>query len=110
MAMFIDNQKMIEAKTSIEEAAVKFGSMGSAFIETLSNTLGTFEGETKDILMSNKIGSAGTDVEGTLAYFVEKQIPDSLNGLAQLLEGNRSTIEESDHKLADAIAGTGQAN
>lgn len=108
MAMLVDNQKMKDAKGDIDKAAANFASMGSSFIESLTSTLSTFEGETKDVLMKNKIGSSGSETEGTLAYFVEKQIPDLLNGLSQLLEGNRTTIDESDHKLAEAISGGGQ--
>ena len=55
--------------------------------------------------MEAKIGTSGTDKEGTLAYFVEKQIPDLLDGLSKLLEGNRDTIEKSDQQLAEAIRG-----
>ena len=58
--------------------------------------------------MEKKIGSSGSETEGTLAYFVEKQIPSLLDGLKQLLEGNRTTIDDSDKKLAEAISGGGQ--
>lgn len=109
MAMLIDNQKMMEAKSDIDKAAVDFASMGSSFIKSLTSALSTFEGETKDILMKNQIGSSGSETDGTLAYFVEKQIPDLVKGLSQLLEGNRTTIDESDHKLAEAISGGGQS-
>lgn len=108
MAMLVDNQKMEDAKADIDKAATNFASMGSSFIESLTTTLSTFEGETKDVLMKNKIGPSGSETEGTLAYFVEKQIPNLLNGLSQLLEGNRTTIDESDRKLAEAISGGSQ--
>lgn len=58
--------------------------------------------------MEKKIGAVGTETEGTLAYFVSTQIPELIKGLASLLEGNRSTIEDSDKKLAEAISGGGQ--
>ena len=107
MAMLVDNQKMIEAKDAIDKAVSDFEAKGAAFIEALTSALSTFEGETKDALINSKIGTSGSEVEGTLAFFVEKQIPNLLNGLSQLLDGNRSTVEESDRQLAEAISGQG---
>lgn len=117
MAMVADNEKIISARNEIcgestgENAAYagiakEFQSAGSEFIEALKNSLNTFEGETKDVLVNDKIGTA--EKENTLAYFVEKQIPDLIMGLGKLLEGNRSTIETADHQLAEAISGNGQ--
>ena len=36
---------------------------------------------------------------------VEKQIPQLIEGLGKLLEGNRDTIDQGDHGLAEAIRG-----
>lgn len=109
MAMVVENAVLEKAKEEIDEAAANFKTMGTNFIDTLTGTLGTFSGDTKDALMKNKIGAAGSQTDGTLAYFVEKQIPDLLEGLSKLLEGNRTTIDESDRKLAEAISGGGQS-
>ena len=103
MAMVVDNVALEKAKDEILTASDTFKTKGSTFIATLTQTLSTFEGETKDALMDKKIGTSGSQTEGTLAYFLEKQIPDLLKGLSDLLEGNRSTIDESDKKLAEAI-------
>ncbi len=108
MAMFVDNEKMTTAHGEIEQASEDFSNKGTAFIADLTTALSTFEGETKDALMEKKIGSTGSEVEGTLAYFVEKQIPELITGLAKLLDGNRTTIDESDMKLAKAIRDGGQ--
>ncbi len=105
MAMLVDNNKLTTAKADIERISTSFATAGSSFITSLTSALSTFEGETKDALMTYKIGASGSETEGTLAYFVEKQIPDLINGLAQLLEGNRSTIDDSDRQLAEAISG-----
>ncbi len=105
MAMLVDNEKMESAVSSIQTASTNFKSKATAFIADLTAALSTFEGETKDALIQSKIGTSGSETEGTLAYFVEKQIPDLLNGLAKLLEGNRNTIEKSDQQLAEAIRG-----
>lgn len=105
MAMLTDYQKMTGAQTTIENASKEFNQKGTAFIANLTTALSTFEGATKDALMTAKIGQSGSEVEGTLAYFVEKQIPDLLNGLAQLLKGNIDTVVETDEKLAAAIEG-----
>lgn len=108
MAMLVDNSALTKANTDILEASKTFKEKASTFIATLTTTLGTFEGDTKDALMENKIGKSGSETEGTLAYFLEKQIPDLLEGLAKLIEANRTTIDESDKKLADAIKGNGK--
>lgn len=105
MAMFVENAALENAKKDIETAASKFKTMGTEFLGTLNTTLSTFSGETKDVLMQNKIGASGSEVDGTLANFLENQIPALLNGLASLLEGNRTTIDDSDRKLAEAISG-----
>lgn len=116
MAMVVDNDKIVAARdaisgasgsesTSYEGLAKSFADAGTEFITALKDTLSTFEGETKDVLVNQKIGTA--EQENTLAYFVEKQVPDLIMGLGKLLEGNRSTIEEADKKLAEAISGNG---
>lgn len=105
MAMLVDNEKMVTAHSAIDAASKDFKNKATAFIADLTSALSTFEGETKDVLMEEKIGAAGSEKEGTLSYFVEKQIPDLLDGLAKLLEGNRDTIDKSDQQLADAIKG-----
>ena len=105
MAMLVDNQKIVEAHDAIMSASQDFASKGTAFIADLTQALSTFEGETKDALMETKIGASGSETEGTLAYFVEKQIPQLIEGLGKLLEGNRDTIDKSDHELSEAIRG-----
>lgn len=109
MAMYVDNEQMTTAHSTIKDLATKdFKNAGTEFIGELTKALSTFEGETKDALMESKIGAAGSEVEGTLAYFVETQIPNLVEGLAKLLEGNRDTIDKSDQKLADAIRSAGK--
>lgn len=110
MAMVVENKALEIARDDIKKAAGDFKSKGSTFIGTLTATLEPFKGATKDALIEHKIGKTGSETEGTLAYFLEKQIPDLLEGLSKLLEGNRTTIDESDQKLADAISGNGGGN
>lgn len=111
MAMVVENAALEKARDEINEIAGKLRTKGTEFIGTLTNTtLKSFSGETKDALMQYKIGASGTQTEGTLACFVEKQIPELVEGLAKLLEGNRTTIDESDHKLAEAISSNGGGN
>ena len=107
MAMFVDHQAMLNAVSEIDSSSKSFATKAKNFIATLTNTLSTFSGETKDILVNTKIGTSGSEVEGTLAYFLEKQCPDLVAGLGSLLEGNRSTIDDSDRQLAEAISGNG---
>lgn len=107
MAMLVENDALTKAKGEIDTAKDNFKKKGTDFINTLTTTLSTFSGETKDVLMKKKIGSAGSETDGTLAYFVEVQIPQLIDGLSKLLEGNRTTIDDSDHKLAEAISGNG---
>jgi hypothetical protein len=122
MAMTADNQAITNARDAIcggvdgdssasggySGLANDFKTAGDDFITRLTSALSTFEGATKDALMEKKIGAVGSETEGTLAYFVSTQIPDLIKGLASLLEGNRSTIEDSDQKLAEAISGNGE--
>ena len=106
MAMVADNAKMVNAKTTIDNMADDFkNNKANEFITSLTAALSTFEGETKDALMESKIGKLGTGTEGTLAYFVETQIPQLIKKLAELLNGNIDTIDKSDKQLADAIRG-----
>jgi len=108
MAMYVDNEQMATAFSTIDNLAKNdFKNAGTDFIAQLSQALSTFEGETKDALMESKIGASGAG-EGTLAYFVETQVPELIEGLAKLLEGNRDTIDKSDKKLADAIRSAGK--
>ena len=102
--MVVDNAALENAKSAIDDASSNFKTMASAFISSLEGALSTFEGETKDVLMKDKIGT-GEGTEGTLAYFLQKQVPDLIKGLGDLLEGNRTTINDSDQKLAEAISG-----
>ena len=106
-AMLVDNAALETAKKNIDDLAGKFAAAGEGFIGTLTATLSTFSGETKDMLMQHKIGATGSDVDGTLAKFVEKQIPDLIRSLSNLLEENRKTIDDSDRKLAEAISSNG---
>ena len=108
MAMVVDNQKIVDAKETIEKDAEKFATMAKGFIAELESALSTFEGETKDVLMDKKIGSSSDEKPDTLSYFLITQIPQVIGNLAALLEGNRTTIDESDRKLAEAISGGGQ--
>jgi len=108
MAMYVDNEQMATAFSTIDNLAKNdFKNAGTDFIAQLTQALSTFEGETKDALMESKIGASGAG-EGTLAYFVETQVPELIEGLAKLLEGNRDTIDKSDKKLADAIRSAGK--
>lgn len=105
MSMLVDNEKMVSAYTAIDNLSKDFKTKAGEFITELTNALATFEGETKDVLMEKKIGTSGSETEGTLAYFVETQIPGLLDGLAQLLEGNRDTVEKGDKQFAEALRG-----
>ncbi len=105
MAMYVENAALEKAKNEIDAVSNNFKTKGTEFITTLTNTLSTFSGETKDILMQQKIGNSGSEVEESLAYFVETGIPNLISGLSQIIEANRQTIDESDHQLAEAISG-----
>ena len=101
--MLVDNGKMTQAFTRINEIKDSFKTEGDQFITDLTQILNTFEGETKDILMSQKIGSVDSQDTKTLAYFVGTQIPNLIDGLAKLLEANRTTVVDTDKKLSEAI-------
>ena len=105
MAMLVDNEAMKQAKTAIDGYESDLRTKGTKFISDLKTAISTFQGATKDVLEKDKIGTVAK--EGTLANFVEKQIPDLIHGLGELLEGNRTTIANSDQQLANAISGNG---
>lgn len=105
MAMLVDNAAMEKAKKDIDEYEKSLRTAGTTFISDLKTAISTFQGATKDVLEKDKIGTVAK--EGTLANFVEKQIPDLIHGLGELLEGNRTTIANSDQQLANAISGNG---
>lgn len=105
MGMTVDNAKMQTAKQNIDTMAGKFKTAGDTLLDELNTVLATFKGATKDALMASKIGKKDAGAEGQLAYFVQEQLPSMITSLANLLEGNRKTIVESDQKLADAIQG-----
>ena len=105
MGMTVDNAKMQTAKQNIDTIAGKFKTAGDTLLDELNTVLATFKGATKDALMASKIGKKDAGTEGQLAYFVQEQLPSMITSLANLLEGNRKTIVESDQKLADAIQG-----
>lgn len=107
MAMLVDNAALEKARDEIAKSATSLKTKGTSFIGTLTATLSTFSGATKDALMQHKIGTSGSETEGTLACFLEKQVPELIEGLSKLLEGNRSTVDDADQKLADAISGKG---
>ena len=51
------------------------------------------------------IAGLGDDAAVCKAAALQKQVPDLIKGLGDLLEGNRTTINDSDQKLAEAISG-----
>lgn len=100
--MLVDNAKIVNTINELDRLKVSFKTIGEELIENLGNALDSFEGETKDVLMT-KIGQAKNFSSNTLAYFLVEQVPDLLEGLSELLEGNRKAIEDCDKNLAQAI-------
>lgn len=105
--ILFDNEIMKNAISAFEDEKNNLKKAGEELIQALNQDLVGFEGATKDAIMK-KIGETGSEDQGSLAYFVEKQVPQMLENLAVLLEANRSTLEKGDQMLADQISGNGK--
>ena len=101
MSILIDKKIIDQACKDIESASGDFEKLSSGFIASLTSALSTFEGETKDVLIENKIGNPDGEKQDTLVYFLEKQIIIN-DGENMLLSPNSFTV--LCHSFADIKA------
>lgn len=94
----IVNQGVEAARDEIKTIAAEYRSAGEEFVEQLNNAIAEMEGEAKDALKH----FIDTDVK----TFVAENLPDALDGMAELLEANRTNFVDVDQKIADSISGS----
>jgi len=85
---------------AVEEIASISGSYatdGQAFIDALTSAISAMEGDTKDALQK----FFTTDVNS----FVVESLPSAVQGMSDLLKGNRENFEQVDDQIAQSIAG-----
>lgn len=94
----IVNQGVETARDEIKTIAKEYRTLGEDFIKDLNSAIAEMEGETKDALKK----FIDTDVN----TFVANDLPDALEGMAELLEANRTNFVDVDQKIADSISGS----
>lgn len=83
------------AVTEISDIAGQYETVGKSFIENFNSAIAEMEGETKDALKNF--------VNSTVQEFVETNIPKAIDGMAQLLEANRTNFINVDLEIAQQI-------
>lgn len=94
----IVNASVETAVGNIREISNSYRTDGQAFIDALTNAISPMEGETKDALQK----FFTTDVQ----KFVTEDLPDAINGMAELLEANRQNFVDVDLQIASSISGS----
>lgn len=94
----IVNQGVEAARDEIKKIAGEYKTLGEDFVKDLNSAIAEMEGETKDALKK----FIDTDVN----TFVATDLPEALNGMAELLEANRTNFVDVDQKIADSISGS----
>ena len=83
---------------NINKIAEQYKTLGTNFITDLNNAIAAMEGEAKDALQN----FINTDVKS----FVEERLPSAVQGMATLLEANRTNFVDADQQIADSISGS----
>ena len=87
---------VVSATNEIQSISEKYKTLGEAFIKDLNNAIAEMEGETKDAL---KIF-----IDGTINTFVATDLPTAIEGMATLLDANRTNFISVDSKIAQQIS------
>ena len=93
----IVNAGAITARDEILEISKSYKSGGEEFVDAITAAIASMEGDAKDALQKF--------FTTTVKEFVAEQLPEAIDGMSQLLEGNRSNFEEVDRQLAESISG-----
>jgi len=99
----IVNQKVIDAVTAIQNIAKEYENEGTTFENAFMNSISAMEGDAKDAMVELFNNSYKEFVTS-----LENGIPAMINGLASLLEGNRSNFENVDDQIAQSIRNGGK--
>lgn len=93
----IVNQSVEEAVKTITSLAQSYKTSGEDFVKNLNAAIAEMEGETKDELKNF--------IDGDVSRFVTEDLPNTIKGMADLLEANRANFESVDRQLAESIRG-----
>ncbi len=96
----IVNKDVKAAITNIKGLATKYKNAGETFETNFKAAIADMEGESKDALIELFDKSYKTFVSDE-----KKGLPAMIEGVATLLEGNRSNFETVDSKIAASIRG-----
>lgn len=93
----IVNAQVVTAVEAITKCSVDYKTAGENFVTDFNSAIAEMEGAAKDALK--------TLIDGDVKNFVETDLPTAVDGMSQLLEGNRDNFEKVDQQLADSISG-----
>ena len=99
----IVNQKVIDTVTNIKGFAKEYGDAGTAFETAFTKAIEDMQGDAKDAMLDLFNNSYKDFVTS-----FEKGLPAMIEGLADLLEGNRSNFENVDNQIAQSIRDGGK--
>ena len=94
----IVNAAVESAVENINTIAGDYKKLGESFITDLNNAIADMEGAAKDALHN----FINTDVK----TFVEESLPSAVEGMATLLEANRTNFVDVDQQIAHSISGS----
>ncbi len=93
----IVNAQVVTAVEAITKCYGDYKTAGENFVTDFNSAITEMEGAAKDALK--------TLIDGAVKTFVETDLPTAVDGMSQLLEGNRDNFEKVDQQLADSISG-----
>lgn len=93
----IVNAGMVTAVEAIADISGKYKTAGEEFIKDLNNAINEMEGAAKDALKAF--------IDKDVNQFVAVDLPNAVDGMSKLLEGNRDNFEKIDKQIADSISG-----
>ncbi len=87
--------EMGDIVTKINGYAEQYASAAETFISAMQNATASWEGDSK-----NKFS---TLLEGSVFQYMHESVPQTVKGLASLLQGNSTTMSEADSQIANNI-------
>jgi len=93
----IVDASVVNAEDAIAKISTDYRNAGEAFVRDLNSAISEMEGEAKDAIDH----FINTDVN----KFVAEDLPQAIDGMSQLLKGNRENFEKVDAQIAQSISG-----
>jgi predicted oxidoreductase len=93
----IVNASVAQAVETIAQISKDYQNAGDTFIKDLNAAISEMEGAAKDALKAF--------IDKDTHDFVADQLPKAIDGMSQLLEGNRKNFEDVDAQIASSISG-----